>query len=104
MIKVEVTEGFTLRDYDKLKNIDRKNIDRKGELFVGDTFECDEEMVKYLSGGNKYQKPYVKVIEVLPTKKEPKIIETIETPAGTFGYGPVEIKETKPKKKKTSKK
>lgn len=104
MIKVEVTEGFTLKDFNKLKNVERKSIDRKGELFVGDTFECDEEMVKYLSGGNKYQKPYVKVIEVLPTKKEPKIIETIETPVGTFGYGPVEIKETKPKKKKASKK
>ena len=100
MIKVEVTEGFTLKDYDKLKNVERKSIDRKGELFVGDTFECDEEMAIYLSGENKYQKPYVKIIEVLPMGK--KIV-----PHETSHAVEVEIhlpKEEKPKKKKTSKK
>jgi hypothetical protein len=107
MIKVEVIEGFTLKDFNCLKNIVRRDQDKKGELFVGDTFECDEAMVKYLSGENRYHRAYIKVIEILPKeepKEEPKIIEKITTPVGTFGYGPVETKEPKPKKKKTSKK
>ena len=68
MIKVEVIEGFTLKDFGLLKNIVRKNADKFGELFVGDVFECDEEMAKYLTGGNKLNKVVVKVIEVLPKK------------------------------------
>lgn len=104
MIKCKVIEQFTLESFDKLKNIKRAKIEERGKLFVGDEFECDEEMVKYLTGGNAKNKVVVKVIEVLPEKKEPKIIETIDTPLGKVGYGAVEVKETKPKKKKTSKK
>ena len=90
MIKVEVIENFDLKDFDKLKNIQRKNLDVKGRLFVGDTFQCDKEMADYLTGNNAFKKIVVKVIEVIPEKKE--IVE--ETPI---------IKE-KPKKKKSSKK
>ena len=95
MIKVEAIESFTLQEFDKIKNLQRKAIDRKGTLFVGDTFECDEEMCKYLTGGNALKKVVVKVIEVLP-KEEPEatMVEVeIHLP-----------KEEKPKKKKTSKK
>lgn len=84
MVKVEVIEGFTLRDFEKLKNITRKSIEKKGELFVGDTFECDEDMCKYLTETNALKKPFVKLIEVIPTKVEvketPKEVKEIKTP------------------------
>ena len=32
MIKVEVTEGFTLKDFGLLKNIVRKKVDKEGEF------------------------------------------------------------------------
>lgn len=72
MIKCEVIEQFTLKDYEKIKDsIKRKSIDVKGTLFIGDTFECDENMVKYLTGNNEQGKTVVKVIEV-----EPEIVKT----------------------------
>ena len=74
MIKVEVIERFTLNDFDKLKNIVRAKTDVKGTLFVGDTFECDEDMVKYLTGDNSQGKVVVRVIEVEPIK-DAKFIE-----------------------------
>ena len=111
MIRVEVIEDFTLQRYDELKNIQRRNLDTKGKLYKGDTFECSEELTKYLSGDNKLKKAFVRVIEVLPKeeskvemREEPEIIETIDTSIGKVGYGTVEVKETKPKKKKASKK
>ena len=72
MIKCEVIEKFTLNDFDKLKNITRKSIDEKGTLFKDDTFECDEEMAKYLCGGNSKKRVVVRIVEVLP-KVEAKI-------------------------------
>jgi len=72
MIKCEVIEKFTLNDFDKLKNVTRKSIDEKGTLFIGDTFECDEAMAKYLCGGNSQKKVVVRIVEVLP-KVEAKI-------------------------------
>ena len=97
MIKVEVIKRFDLKEFDKLKNIERKSVDVKGTLFVGDKFECDEEMAKYLTGNNPIEKIVVKVIEVIPEKeektykKEPIIDET-------------KTETVKPKKKKSSKK
>ncbi len=94
MIKVEVIENFTLKDFDELKNIERKSTGQDGKLYVGDTFECSEKMAKYLTGDNLLKKVVVKVIEVEP-KEKPK-----EKPK-------VEIKEIAveiPKKKKKSKK
>ena len=90
MIKVEVIENFTLKDFNELKNIKRKSTGQDGKLYVGDTFECSEKMAKYLTGDNLLKKIVVKVIEVEP-KEKPK----------------VEIKEIAvemPKKKKKSKK
>ena len=72
MIKCEVIEKFTLKDFDLLKNVQRKNGGAKGTLYVRDTFECDEEMAKYLTGDNALKKVVVKVIEVEPEKKEEK--------------------------------
>lgn len=97
MVKVEVIEGFTLGDYDKLQNIVRKGQEKHGELFVGDVFECDDFMATYLTGGNKLNKVVVKVIEVLPKEKPIKVEqEDVKTIAE-------EVNKTT-KKKKTSKK
>lgn len=68
MIKCETIVQFTLNDFKKLKNIVRKNKDKdeEGKLFVEDTFECDTEMAKYLTGDNENKKVVVKIIEVIP--------------------------------------
>lgn len=68
MIKVEVTEPFTLAKFNELKNIKRKALDTLGQLNVGDVFECTEEMFKYLDGENAKGKSFVKLIEVIPAK------------------------------------
>ena len=93
MIKVEVIEEFTLKRFDELKNIQRKSIEVKGRLFVGDTFECNEGMVKYLTGNNEQGKTVVKVIEVEPEIiiNEEKIVKKV-------------FEEQKPNKKKKSSK
>ncbi len=98
MIKVEVTKDFRLADFKKLKNVVRvTSKDEDGMLYVGDTFECDEEMAKYLTGENKLKRAFVKVIEVIPDAKIEYTKEELEPKA--------EIKlEEKPKKKRTSKK
>lgn len=78
MIKCEVTREFTLGKFDELKNIKRKNPERneKGRLYLDDTFECTEEMADYLTGNNANEDIVVRIIEVVPEKKEKKIGET----------------------------
>lgn len=99
MIKCEVVENFDLKAFDELKNIIRKSKDDKGKLYVGDTFECSQQMAEYLTGNNPLRKAVVKIVEVQPEKKEePKAEKTIELVKE-------DIKpEIKIKKKKTSKK
>ena len=74
MIKCKVIETFTLGQFDKLKNIKRIGREEKGKLFTNDTFECDEEMAKYLTNETKNpgNRPFVKIIEIISeqTKKE----------------------------------
>lgn len=83
MIKVEVIEKFTLADYKKLKNVEKVIKREDNEFGVGDTFECDKEMVDYLTGNNAFKKEVVKVIEIKPKE--------------------IEVEEIKPKKKTTKK-
>ena len=95
MVKVEVIEKFTLKEFDKLKNLKRGTAnDKYGELYVTDTFECDDEMAKYLTGNNALNKVVVKVVEVEP-KKDSKIICEDKEVEKLF--------EEKPKKKKGKK-
>jgi hypothetical protein len=93
MIKVKVIEDFTLKDFSKLKNIVRVKTDVEGRLFKGDTFECTEEMARYLTGENVLGKTVVEFIEVKPEEdieiKREVSIEDID-----------EVKKEKPKKKK----
>lgn len=97
MIKVEVIEKFTLKDFDELKNIERRGVDEKGTLFVGDTFECNKDMVDYLTGKNPLNKAVVKVVEVVPEKEVAVLLDEEKV-----HIIPVqeEKKEEKPKKKK----
>ena len=67
-IKVQVIEQFTLGRFDEITNIVRKNADKHGMLFKGDTFECTREMAEYLTGKNEKGKIVVKIIEVIPEK------------------------------------
>ena len=101
MIRVECIKQFKLSDFDKLKNIKRKSIDVKGLLFVGDTFECDEEMVKYLTGNNEDGDVVVRVIEIEPEIKKMPIGESAQPIEKVIE---TKIEELKPKKKKSSKK
>ena len=80
MIKVEVTEAFTLGKFDELKNIVRKSVNTPGQLNVGDTFECEKEMYEYLNGKNPKGKVVVKLLEVIPEKKKEEKIKKVELP------------------------
>lgn len=72
MIKVEVLEDFTLKRFDELKNIQRKDKEEKGKLFTGDIFECEQELADYLTKNNSLGRAFVKVIKVIPEKKVEK--------------------------------
>ena len=95
MIKCEVIEKFNLKEFAKLKNIQREAKDVEGKLFVGDTFECDEKMADYLTGNNKIGRAFVKVIEVHEEKPKEEKKEVVKEELKT---------EKKTATKKTSKK
>jgi len=58
---------------------------------------CSAERYEFLKANNAVELIEIKKVE------EPKIVEVVETTNGTFGYGEVEVTETKPKKKITKK-
>ena len=95
MIKCEVIEEFTLEKFDELKNLVRAREDKNQnkKLYLKDTFECDKEMADYLTGGNSYKKPYVKIIEIIPVEEKP-VEEDLDN------VNEAEMKEVKPKKKR----
>ena len=72
MYKLIAKEDFNIKDFDKLKNIERidKEKDVKGKIFKDDTFECDEKMTKYLTNEvkNPAKRPLAKVIKKLEKK------------------------------------
>lgn len=96
MVKCEVIKRFSLEKFDELKNLVRATgRNEEGHLYVGDTFECDEQMAKYLSGENKYNDVFIKVLEVVPEiKNVDEVIEKIQESAKE------EIKQKKTKRKK----
>ena len=77
MIKVKVIEDFTLKDFNKLKNIVRAKQNVQGSLFKGDIFECDEVMAKYLTGDNALNKVVVEVIEVEPEEVSEEVVQAV---------------------------
>ena len=74
MIKVEALQDFSLRDFNKVEELERKGKNKDGFIFKGDTFKCDENLCEYLCGKNPLNKAVVQVVEVIPeTKEEPKV-------------------------------
>lgn len=64
-VKVEATETFTFKDYDKVEIITKRG-NKPNEFQRGDTFICDEETAMYLSGKNPLKKKVVDVLEIMP--------------------------------------
>lgn len=112
MVKVEVIEKFTLKEFGKIKNLKRGTAnDKYGELYTTDTFECDEEMAKYLTGNNALNKVVVKVIEVEPEEVSEEVVQAVadaivevaEEDNKSVEDVVKEIQKEKPKKKKGKK-
>lgn len=76
MVKLEALEEFTLKEFDKLKDVVRfdENKKEKGRLYEKDTFICDTDMQNYLLGDNPLNRAVAKVIEVIPKKEEKPVI------------------------------
>lgn len=72
MIKVIVTEEFTLGRFNELKNIERANTNKNedGCLYINDKFECNEDMYEYLTIKNNEHRAFIKIIEIIPDKEE----------------------------------
>lgn len=77
MKKLEVSQQFTLGRFNEIENIDRVNPlqDKKNVLYVGDVFECEEDLARYLlNAKNSEGNPVVKEIkeqkEIKPEIKE----------------------------------
>lgn len=90
MVKAKVIEDFTLRKFNELRNIERANANKNAEgyLYKDDTFECDEEMAKYLTKTNAEGRPFIQIIEIKLEKMNDFVInKKIE-------------KEEKPKRKR----
>lgn len=107
MIRVEALDNFDLKRYDELKNIKRTGKDIYGSLFVGDTFECTQDLVEYLTGNNPLNKAVVKVIEVQPEKVIEEVInKNIEEAVDNQVKETIKevFEEKKPKKSKKSSK
>lgn len=84
MIRVEATDTFTLGRFKEISDsIERAGKSEPGKVFKDDKFECTKELADYLLGGNKYGKPYVKVIEVIPEEviKEEHNVEIPKKPS-----------------------
>lgn len=75
MVKVIALREFTYGNFDKITNLVRndKEKNEKGRLYEKDTFECTEDMAKYLTGGCGYT--LVKVIEVIPEEIKEEVKE-----------------------------
>lgn len=102
MKKCEVISYFTLKKFDELKNIVRANENnntKDGELFVGDTFDCNEEMAKYLTGENDREMVVVKITENVEGAKDEENESKDEENSMNESYT-----EEKSKKKKHGKK
>ena len=76
MVKVIALREFTYGNFNKITNLVRndKEKNENGKLYGKDTFECTEEMAKYLTGGCGYV--LVKVLELIP--EEIPIVKTVE--------------------------
>ena len=65
LISVESIDNFSLNAFNDIFNLKRKNIynDKDGEIYIGDTFDCDSILADYLLGNNKDHTVVVKIIK-----------------------------------------
>jgi len=105
MVRCKVISDFSLKRFDELKNIVRKNKEQKGFLFRDDMFECDEELADYLTGNNAHKRAFVKVIEVIPKIEfhEEKKIPRVELKLEDVKEAVKDTKKITTKKKKNKK-
>lgn len=69
MVKVEAIIDFTYAKYDKIKDLESRNIKTEGKIFTGDTFCVEDKEALYLTGENDGKIVAVKVLEVIPEQK-----------------------------------
>lgn len=100
MVKAEVIETFTFKDYAKLEIITKRG-NKPNEFQKGDVFICDDETAKYLSGKNPLNKKVINVFEIIPESKieYPKEGEKLDV-----GVKITPVKQGKTKAKKIDKK
>lgn len=83
MIKVEAIKEFTFGDFEKIKDtLTRGSVKAEpGRIYPYDTFICDKETAEYLLGGNAKKAEVVKIVEIIPEEKteEPQKVETKPT-------------------------
>lgn len=78
MVKCEViNQNVTIREFNRLKNIKRlksnEEVEQHNFFEIGDTFETDEDMARYLAGETPEQQIVcIKILEVIPEEKEKK--------------------------------
>lgn len=71
MIKVKVIENFSFGRYNEVENVIKVNGKGISNYFEkGDIFDCQKDIADYLIKTNKFGKPFVQIIEVIPDKKE----------------------------------
>ena len=106
MFKVKVTENFTLKDYESIKDIEMNGekcdieITEKGAKFSPNmTFVCNADMLEYLMGGNRLKKKFVEVVSEVIEAEEIKVENVEEIAQET-----VELKEVQKKRKSNKKK
>lgn len=106
MIRCEVIKKFTLKEFEKLKDVEKVGNRSKDEFDVKDTFKCEKEMADYLMGENPFNETVIKILEVEPEKEVKINLETEvtldkEKVLETLKEKP--IKQSKKKNKKASK-
>jgi len=79
MIKVVALETFSLREFNKIEELQRKDKSQEGIIFKDDVFKCDEEMCKYLMGENPIKRAVVQILEIKPEVKPETKVETTKT-------------------------
>lgn len=108
MIKLEALEDFTLKKFDEIKNIIRKDKEEKGKIFYGDIFVCEKELAEYVTNTGKEPNPanraVAKIIEVMPEIEFDKTAKEIKITAKELKNGKVIDKKPITKKRKTTKK
>ena len=77
MIRLECIKEFTLKEYNKLTNIIRKDREEVGRIFIGDIFECDKDMADYLTGKNKKKEVVANVIKVIPEEVSEEVVQAV---------------------------